>query len=123
MPSNLHPILVISMWYRLLMRIFVCRLSPELPQVMSPTQHGFCPGRSTTTALTSLLPALEYLGAVAPKVLCALDLHKAYDSVNCSAMHTIASHLGLTGNGFWMLMTLACDAGPVYITGTLALSA
>ena len=38
-------------------------------------------------------------------------------------MDMIASHLGLTGNGFWMLMTLACDAGPIYITGTLALLA
>ena len=36
-PSNLHPILVTSTWYRLLMRIFVCRLSPELLQVVSPT--------------------------------------------------------------------------------------
>ena len=48
--------------------------------------------------------------------------HKAYDSVNRTAMDTIASHLGLTGNGFWTLMTLARDAGPVYITGILALS-
>ena len=36
-PSNLRPISVTSTWYRLLMRIFVRRLSPELPQVMSPT--------------------------------------------------------------------------------------
>ena len=36
-PSNLCPILVTSPWYRLLMRIFVRRLSPELPQVISPT--------------------------------------------------------------------------------------
>ena len=56
-------------------------------------------------------------------MLCALDLHKAYDSVNCMAMDSIDSHLGLTGNGFWTLMTLAHDAGPVYITGTSALSA
>ena len=35
-PSNLPPILVTSMWYQLLMRIFVRRLSPELLQVMSP---------------------------------------------------------------------------------------
>ena len=33
-PSNVHPILVTSAWYQLLMRIFVCHLSPELPQVM-----------------------------------------------------------------------------------------
>ena len=59
----------------------------------------------------------------APQVLCTLDLHKAYDLVNCTAMDTIASHLGLTGNGFWTLMTLACDAGPVYIALTSALSA
>ena len=38
-------------------------------------------------------------------------------------MDTIASHLGLTGNGFWVLMTLVRDTGPVYITGTSALSA
>ena len=66
---------------------------------------------------------LEYSGVAVPQVLCALDLHKAYDSVNRTAMDTIASHLGLTGNGFWMLMTLAHNTGPVYITGTSALSA
>ena len=66
---------------------------------------------------------LEYSGAAVLQVLCALDLHKAYNSVNRTAMDAIASHLGLPGNGFWMLMTLARDTGPVYITGTLALSA
>ena len=66
---------------------------------------------------------LEYLGAAVPQVLRTLDLHKAYDSVNRMAMDTIAFHLGLTGNGFWTLMTLARDTGPVYITGTSALSA
>ena len=57
-----------------------------------------------------------------PQVLCALDLHKADDLVNRMVMDTITSHLGLTGNGFWMLMTLARDTRPVYITGTSALS-
>ena len=115
--ANLHPILVTATWYRLLMRIFIARLSPALPVVMSSSQHGFCPGRSTSTALASILPVLEFTGTMGAGAVCALDIHKAYDSVNRAAMDVIAGHLGLTDNGFWRLMQVARDAGPVYITG------
>ena len=47
-PSNLRPILVTSAWYRLLMRIFVRCLSPELPHVMSRHNMG--------SALGAVLP-------------------------------------------------------------------
>ena len=37
------------------MEIFVARLSPYLPHLYTDAQHGFCPGRSCLTAVTTVL--------------------------------------------------------------------
>lgn len=55
-------------------------------------------------------------------MLCALDIHKAYDMVDRTTMDRIASRLGIGDNGFWRLLVAARDEGLVYITGGRGLS-
>ena len=57
--KNLRPISVVSTWYRLIMWVFVARLRVGLYNVLSPEQHGFCPGCSVVTGVATLLPVLE----------------------------------------------------------------
>ena len=81
-PKNTRPISVTSIWYRLLMKVFVHHLKPHLSTLYAHTQHGFCPGRSCLTAVTTLLPCLDTAAALErPLYVLALDLDKAYDTV------------------------------------------
>ena len=120
-PRNLRPISVLSVWYRIVMRIFVQRLSPLLPGALSSEQQGFCPGRSCVTGLASLLPVLEAARPTSPVVLVALDIHKAYDQIHRGAMQRIMEHIGLGDTAFWRLYCTS-QAGETYLTGGGGLS-
>ena len=64
------------------MKVFIRRLKPHLSTRYAHTQHGFCPGRSCLTAVTTLLPSLDTVVALErPLYVLALDLDKAYDTV------------------------------------------
>ena len=67
------------------MRVFVVRLRVGLHGVLSPEQHGFCPGRSAVTGVTTLLPVLEQASR-SPRGchVLFLDITKAYDLVDRS---------------------------------------
>lgn len=82
-PSNLRPISVTSIWYRLIMRIFTNRLHGLLPHFFSVDQHGFCPDRNVGTALLTVLPVVDFArSAKRSTFLMQLDIDKAYDSVD-----------------------------------------
>ena len=85
--KNLRPISVVSTWYRLIMWVFVACLRVGLHDVLSPEQHGFCPGRSAVSGVATLLPVLEQAGR-SPRGchVLFLDIAKAYDSVDRSVM-------------------------------------
>jgi hypothetical protein len=74
---------VTSIWYRILVRVFVLRLNVFVPKLFSSQQHGFCPNRSTVTAIGSTLPTIENCKVLQkPVFMAAVDVNKAYDSVN-----------------------------------------
>lgn len=58
-PTLLRPISVTSVWYKLIGKIFVNRVSAWLPELYSRDQHGFCPSRSCSTALFTILQTIE----------------------------------------------------------------
>ena len=58
--SKLRPISVSSVWYRILTRLFTLRLNKHIPHLYSSEQHGFCPDRSTITAMASIVPVVEH---------------------------------------------------------------
>ena len=65
-PKNTRPISITCTWYRLLMKIFVARLSPYLPHLYTDAQHGFCPGCSCLTAITTVLLCTDLAALATP---------------------------------------------------------
>ena len=59
-PSNLRPICITSIWYRIVLKLFVLCLTPSLRESYSANQHGFCPSRNVMTALTNIKLTVEY---------------------------------------------------------------
>lgn len=101
-PSKLRPISVSSVWYRIIARVFVQRVNLYVPRLYSTDQHGFCPGRSTCTAMATIMPTVEYkLHHKQPIFMCAVDVDKAYDSVDRSALSIILDHVGISDGLLW----------------------
>ena len=53
-PSNLRPISVTSVWYRIVAKVFTERMAPYLSTLYSENQYGFCPHRNVMTALVNV---------------------------------------------------------------------
>ena len=70
------------------MKLFVHRLTLHLPTLYPMAQHGFYPGRSRTPAVATLLPCIDCAAATNRALyVLALDLDKAYDSVDRTQFH------------------------------------
>lgn len=96
-PSNLRPISVTSVWYKLVSKIFTLRMEPLLQDLYSVNQHGFCPQRSVQTALLNIMCTLEYAKAHKdPMLMVQLDIDKAYDSVDRCAFEQVMHYIGLS---------------------------
>lgn len=77
------------------------RLNKYIPNLYSTEQHGFCPGRSTSTAMGSIVPTVEYIrSSKLPAFVCAVDVDKAYDCVNRHSLEVILGHIGILDNVF-----------------------
>ena len=86
------------------MKIFVARLSPYLPHLYMDAQHGFCPGRSCLTAVTTVLLCTDLAAlATRPLYIFALDLDKAYNCVHRPRLDYIMCHLSIADTPFYRL--------------------
>lgn len=92
------------------MRAFVAHLRVDLHDVLSPEQHGFCPGRSVVAGVATLLPVLEQ-ASCSPRGchILFLDIAKAYDLVDRSVMDQAMNYLGVSSLPPYCLYCAACD--------------
>ena len=66
------------------MKFFVARLSPYFPHLYTDAQHGFCPGHSCLTAVTTVLLCTDLAAlATRPLYILSLNLDKAYGCIYC----------------------------------------
>ena len=102
------------MVYKVISKMIAARLKSFLPDIISPTQSAFVPGRLITD---NVLIAYESLHAIKQKKVgkvgwCAvkLDMHKAYDRVEWSFLRRILIRLGFDPT--WVELIMACRLHP-----------
>jgi len=80
--ASYRPISLLSVCFKLLERIILCRIAPTVNAVLSPSQAGFCQGRSThdqVCALTTFIENGFQQGLKTGAVF--VDLMAAFDTV------------------------------------------
>jgi hypothetical protein len=107
-PANLRPISVSSVWYRIVARVFVHRLNKFIPHIYSVDQHGFCPNHNTYSVITTIFSTVEYnITRRKPIFLCAVDVDKAYDSVDRNALYNILEYIRIGDCVLWQFLNNA----------------
>lgn len=114
-----RPITLLPVLGKLLERaILYC--APQLTRGISPAQHGFVPGRSTTTALRAITDAVancshKYLQAI------FLDIAGAFDNAWWPMILVKAKRGGCPPNIYRMLASYFCDRRVALVVGGRAL--
>lgn len=107
-PSQLRPITIASIWYRILARVLVSRTPSRL---YSAGQHGFRPHHSPLTAALELQCVAD---TAQPLHYLKLDIVKAYDRVARRQLWQLLRRIGFAGPLFDLVQTATASAN-VYL--------
>jgi exonuclease III len=109
-PENYRPIALQSAFSKIFEVAICTRLVQflEKQQLLSPSQHGFRKGRSTTTAIYTFIQATyEALDARLPVLGLFYDMSKAFDSMDHTTLKTSLGNMGIRGVTLsWMMSFL-----------------
>jgi hypothetical protein len=107
-PSNYRPISILTVFSKLLEKLFYNRLIAfiEKYEVLHSNQFGFRKSKSTSTALACVLSSLLNKSSSNTKtILALLDLKKAFDFINYDLLISKLKHYGIRGTPLLWLMS------------------
>jgi hypothetical protein len=114
--TQYRPISLCNVIYKIISKMLALRLKGILPDVISPMQSAFVPGRLITD---NVLVAYESIHAIKNKRsgsngLCAVkhDMHKAYDRVEWIFLENMMRRLGF--EEIWISLMMACVSSVRY---------
>ena len=94
--DNYRGISMCSVVTKVLNKMILLKIRPELEKVLRCNQNGFRPGRGTTPHILALRRLLEGVRAKShPAVIIFVDFRKAFDSVDRTNMFTILKAYGI----------------------------
>lgn len=107
------PMSLLHLGGNILFKILADRLTKILPDLIQPSQFGFIKGRSAAANIHNGMAVLEYakLNQQADMAVEALDVEKAFDSVNIQWLLQTMDHIGVQG-------TIMTFLGNIYASPT-----
>lgn len=108
--TDLRPISLCNVVYKLISKILANRLKVILPEIITPTQSAFVPGRLISDNIIIAYELTHYMlnkrrggkGYAAIK----LDMSKAYDRVEWSFLSQMMQKLGFCSD--WIQLIMKC---------------
>jgi hypothetical protein len=114
--TDFRPISLCNVMYKMISKILANRLKRILPQIISPVQSAFIPGRLITDNVLAAYETLHTMhsrmkgknGYMAVK----LDMSKAYDRVEWRFLETVMHRLGFARR--WIQLIMMCVSSVEY---------
>jgi hypothetical protein len=119
--AQFHPIKLLGCDYKLLTKMFVGRLLPVLPDIMSTGQLCSVKGRSIFDGAAAILSAVEYLHhRQAPGYVINLDFFHAYDWVDLRWVDKVLEAFGFGPTWRWWVGLLHTAASAAFMLHSLS---
>jgi len=108
MLKDLRPISLCNVVYKLISKVLANWLKLVLPEIISPTQSAFVPGRLITDNVLLAYELTHYLNQRRWGIngVAAIDMSKAYDRVEWCFLEKMMLKLGFTAQ--WVNMIMKC---------------
>ena len=119
--SQLRPITLLVVDYKLLTKMLVSRLLPLLPRVLSATQLCSVKGRSIFSGAASIMSAIEHLHRNGmPRFLLSLDFFHAYDRVSLEWVDRVLEAMGFGETFRGWVATLHRDNSASFLLSSIS---
>lgn len=105
---DFRPITLLNVAYKIVSKVHVNRMRPNMQRIIGPTQNSFLPGRSTMDNIILAQEVVHYMNGKKGKkglMFLKLDLHKTYDSVSWVFLKRVMEAFGFPKRLFDLILS------------------